>query len=184
MKPFFPSACHHPASCRRSSDPACRLLLQQLQLPPSPLYHHGPAPSSEPLLQALRDGCSGLARKCIQVLTNPRRRGHEPGEQTPRGSFLCPCRGRVSPWTFCLARLIICKKGILELAWPSQPDTSRTDASTWEVVLKGLSPSCSFPTPACLIHHRKTVPSRKKPSQVTYRLKRPPLTSYCFQAEI
>lgn len=75
---------------------------------PSPLYHRRP-PSSEPLLQALRDGCTGLARKCIQVLTSPRRRAGSQGNK-PERILPLPLPGPVSPWTFHLARLIICKK--------------------------------------------------------------------------
>lgn len=131
------------------------------------------SPSSEPLHQASRDGCIGLARKSVQVMTTPLKEGPWVRGTNPWESFLCPLQGCVSPWTFYLLRLIICKKGTLKLSCASQLNTSRTEASMWEVVLKRLSPSYSFPTPACLIHHIKTVPSSKKASQVTYLLKDP-----------
>lgn len=122
-------------------------------------------------------------QKSVQVMTAPLKEGPGARGTNPWESFLCPFQRRVSPWTFHLVRLIICKKGTLKLSCASQLNTSRTEASMWEGVLERLSPPCSFPTPACLIHHIKTVPSSKA-SQVTHLLKDPPLTSCCFQAEI
>lgn len=143
------------------------------------------SPRASPVIWTPAPGIAGCmywaSHKVRSGYDKPAKEGPWARGANPWGSFLCPFQGRVSPWTFYLVRLIVCKKGILKLACASQPNTSRTEASMWEVILERLSPSRSFPTPACLIHHIKTVPSRKKPNQVTYLLKDPPWLPTAFR---
>lgn len=97
----LPPVTTHPPAVGHQTLPA-DFSFSSYSCSPHPCNHRGPTPSSEPLLQALQDGCTGLARKCIQVLTNPRRRGREPGEQTREDPSFAPagalCHPGLSTW--------------------------------------------------------------------------------------